>query len=203
MPQYFEKYDDLKEKPTIIEYQIFDKQFSLHTNSGVFSKNGIDEGTYAFLKVLVPRHLSGNILDLGCGYGALGLTLASFEKDAQYTLADVNERALELCKKNVAKLNLKNITVLQSDIYSKIEGKFDNIVINPPIRAGKQVIYSMFKGAFDYLNESGSLYIVIRKSHGAESASKYIASIFGNCTLLKRDKGYYMYQAIKTNTKEN
>ena len=102
-------------------------------------------------------------------------------------------------KDNIKKLKLVNVTCLQSDIYQNVEGLFDSIVINPPIRAGKKVIYAMFKGAYDYLIDGGSLFIVIRKSHGAFSARDYITSIFGNCTLLKRDKGYYIYQATKAN----
>lgn len=202
MPQYFEKNENLIEKPMIVKYEFLGKSFSLHTNTGVFSKDKIDDGTYAFLKVLVPRHLSGKILDVGCGYGALGLTLASFEPEAYFTLIDVNERALELCKKNIKSLNLNNVTCLQSDVYQNVEGLFNSIVINPPIRAGKKVIYSMFAGAYDHLIDGGSLFIVIRKSHGAHSACDYITSIFGSCTLLKKDKGYYIYESKKMN-KEN
>ena len=202
MPQYFEKNDNLVEKPLVVTYEIFGKKISLHSNSGGFSKDKIDEGTFAFLKVLVPRHLSGKVLDVGCGYGALGLTLALFESNTQFTLIDVNERALGLCNKNIKALKLNNVTCLQSDIYENVEGYFSSIVINPPIRAGKKVIYSMFAGAYDHLIDGGSLFIVIRKSHGAHSACDYITSIFGSCTLLKKDKGYYIYEAKKMN-KEN
>lgn len=197
MPQYFENDSSLKSSPKLISYDIYERHFTLKTDLGVFSKNSIDEGTYAFLKVLVPLHLQGHILDVGCGYGALGLTLASFIPNARFVLVDVNERALELTKDNIKQLNLANVTCLQSDIYQNVEGLFDSIVINPPIRAGKKVIYAMFKGAYDYLIDGGSLFIVIRKSHGAFSARDYIESIFGNCTLLKRDKGYYIYKATK------
>ena len=197
MPQYFEKNDKLVDKPRYISYEIFNRKFTLKTDSGVFSNSQIDEGTYAFLKVLIPRQLSGSILDVGCGYGALGLTLASFLPSANFTLVDVYERALDLAKENKKTLELDNVTCLQSDVYSNVEGKFDSIVINPPIRAGKKVIYAMFAGAYDHLIDGGSLFIVIRKSHGAESASKYISSIFENCSLLKRDKGYYIYESIK------
>jgi 16S rRNA (guanine1207-N2)-methyltransferase len=130
------------------------------------------------------------------------LTLASFEPEAYFTLIDVNERALELCKKNIKSLNLNNVTCLQSDVYQNVQGLFNSIVINPPIRAGKKVIYSMFAGAYDHLIDGGSLFIVIRKSHGAHSACDYITSIFGSCTLLKKDKGYYIYESKKMN-KEN
>ena len=199
MPQYFEKNDNLVDKPRFISYEIGGKRFSLKVDTGVFSNKQIDEGTYAFLKVLIPRQLTGSILDVGCGYGALGLTLASFFQKANFTLIDVYERALELTKENIKLLELDNVTALQSDVYSNVEGLFNAIVINPPIRAGKKVIYSMFEGAYDHLVAGGSLFIVIRKSHGAESASRYIESIFGNCTLLKRDKGYYIYESTKMN----
>ena len=103
MPQYFEKNDNLVEKPLVVTYEIFGKKISLHSNSGVFSKDKIDEGTFAFLKVLVPRHLSGKVLDVGCGYGAIGITLSKFF-DIEVTMLDINERALALANKNV-KLN--------------------------------------------------------------------------------------------------
>ncbi|MCI6358254.1 MAG: methyltransferase [Erysipelotrichaceae bacterium] len=197
MSQYFENDDSIKSSPRSIEYDIFNNHFSLKTDLGVFSKNGIDEGTYAFLKVLIPLQLKGRILDVGCGYGALGLTLASFIPSSDFVLVDVNDRALNLASENIKRLNLRNVTCLRSDIYQNVEGQFDSIVINPPIRAGKKVIYQMFSGAYDYLVDGGSLFIVIRKSHGAFSARDYIESVFGNCTLLKRDKGYYIYQARK------
>lgn len=197
MSQYFENDYSIKSSPRSIEYDIFNNHFSLKTDLGVFSKNGIDEGTYAFLKVLIPLQLKGRILDVGCGYGALGLTLASFIPSSDFVLVDVNDRALNLASENIKRLNLRNVTCLRSDIYQNVEGQFDSIVINPPIRAGKKVIYQMFSGAYDYLVDGGSLFIVIRKSHGAFSARDYIESVFGNCTLLKRDKGYYIYQARK------
>ena len=197
MSQYFENDDSIKSSPRSIEYDIFNNHFSLKTDLGVFSKNGIDEGTYAFLKVLIPLQLKGRILDVGCGYGALGLTLASFIPSSDFVLVDVNDRALNLASENIKRLNLRNVTCLRSDIYQNVEGQFDSIVINPPIRAGKKVIYQMFSGAYDYLVDGDSLFIVIRKSHGAFSARDYIESVFGNCTLLKRDKGYYIYQARK------
>jgi len=197
MSQYFENDESIKSSPKWINYEIYQRKFSLKTDLGVFSKDNIDAGTYAFLKVLIPLQLHGRVLDVGCGYGALGLTLASFMPETQFVLSDVNERALKLTKSNIQSLKLMNVTCLQSDIYQNIEGLFNAIVINPPIRAGKKVIYQMFKGAYDYLVDGGSLFIVIRKSHGAFSARDYIESIYGNCTLLKRDKGYYIYQANK------
>ena len=152
---------------------------------------------------LLSRPLFGKILDLGSGYGALGLTLALFNPNCQFVLADVNERALALAKENQKRLHLENVTCCISDIYENITELFHSIVINPPIRAGKKVIYPMFKGAYEHLIDDGSLFIVIRKSHGAHSAEAYIKSVFGNCALLKKEKGYYIYEAKKGTTKKD
>ena len=200
MSQYFDNDPSVASKERIITFEIFGHKISLTTDNGVFSKDKVDEGSLAFLKVLVPLNLSGKILDLGCGYGTIGLTLALASKEARVDLADINTRALALCEKN-ARMNKveQKVAILHSDIYSNIEGPYDSIVVNPPIRAGKKVTYQMYEGAKQYLIDGGSLFVVIRKAQGGPSASRYIESLFGNCTLLKRDKGYYIYQAKKMN----
>ena len=199
MSHYFQDDPNLVSNIKEITFEINGITMKLLTDNGVFSKNNVDEGSYAFLKVLLPLDLGKHILDLGCGYGTIGLTLAKAHEQARITLADVNPRAVALCKRNAEKLKLSpRVTILQSDIYEKIEGPYDSIVVNPPIRAGKAVTYRMYEEAIQYLIDGGSLYIVIRKAHGAPSASKYIEQIFGNITLLKRDKGYYIYRATKS-----
>ena len=198
MSHYFQNDPNLASNLQKISFDIDGIHMSLWTDNGVFSKSRVDEGSFAFLKVLLPLGLSGKILDLGCGYGTIGLTIAVASPEASITLADINTRALALCEKNAQELGLsQRVTILQSDIYEKIEGQFDSIVVNPPIRAGKRVTYAMYEGAKQRLIDGGSLFIVIRKAQGAPSASKYIESLFGNITLLKRDKGYYIYQAVK------
>ena len=201
MAHYFDLDPSLASKERTIEYFIDGRVITLVSDNGVFSKDKLDEGSFAFLKVLVPLRLSGKILDLGCGYGPLGLTIALTSPEARVDLADINTRALALCEKNAELLGLSpRVTVLQSNIYENLEGKtYDSIVLNPPIRAGKVVTYAMYEGALAHLIDGGSLFIVIRKNQGAPSASKYIESLFGNITLLKKDKGYYIYQAKKMN----
>ena len=199
MSHYFQDDPNLVSNIKEINFEINGITMKLLTDNGVFSKNNVDAGSYAFLKVLLPLDLGKHILDLGCGYGTIGLTLAKAHEEARITLADVNPRAVALCERNAGLLNLSpRVTILQSDIYEKIEGPYDSIVVNPPIRAGKTVTYRMYEEAKQYLIDGGSLYIVIRKAQGAESASKYIETIFGNITLLKRDKGYYIYRAVKS-----
>ena len=199
MSHYFQDDPNLISNIKTINFEVNGISVNLLTDNGVFSKSKVDEGSLAFLKVILPLDLGNNILDLGCGYGTIGLTLAIAKKEARVTLADVNTRALALCKRNADAYDLgQRVTILQSDIYEKIEGPYDSIVVNPPIRAGKKVTYAMYEGAKQYLIDGGSLFIVIRKAQGAESASRYIESLFGNVTLLKRDKGYYIYQAVKS-----
>ena len=200
MSHYFQDDPNLASNYKKISFEVNGITMNLLTDNGVFSKNKVDEGSLAFLKVLLPLELGKNILDLGCGYGTIGLTLAVAKKEARVTLADVNARALNMCRKNAEALNLsQRVTILQSDIYEKIEGPYDSIVVNPPIRAGKAVTYRMYEEAKQYLIDGGSLLIVIRKAQGAESAAKYIESIFGNIKMLDRHKGYHIYQAVKSN----
>ena len=199
MSHYFQDDPTLASNIKTITYEVNGISMQLFTDNGVFSKGKVDEGSLAFLKVILPLDLGKNILDLGCGYGTIGLTLAVAKKEARVTLADINTRALALCKRNADAYNLgQRVTILQSDIYEKIEGKYDSIVINPPIRAGKSVTYKMYEEAKQYLIDGGSLYVVIRKAQGAKSAAKFIESVFGNIQLLERDKGYYIYQAVKS-----
>ena len=199
MSHYFQEDPNLASNIKEISFEVNGITMKLLTDNGVFSKNNVDEGSLAFLKVLLPLDLGKNILDLGCGYGTIGLTLAKAHEEVRVTLTDVNSRAVALCKRNAELLSLSpRVTILQSDIYEKIEGPYDSIVVNPPIRAGKAVTYRMYEESKQYLIDGGSLFIVIRKVQGAPSASKFIESIFGNITLLKRDKGYYIYQAVKS-----
>ena len=198
MAFYFDSDPTVESKEKEIHFTLFDKEYRYYTDNGVFSKNRIDEGSYIFLKILLPLQLDGNILDLGCGYGPIGLTLALNSSKARVTLADINSRALALASKSSARLNLSNrVTIVQSDIYENIKGPFDSIVVNPPIRAGKAVINEMFSGAKQHLIDGGSLYVVIRRKQGAESALKYIETVFENVSVLHKEKGYWIIKATK------
>ena len=198
MAFYFDSNPTSESKEREITFTLFDREYRYYTDNGVFSKNRIDEGSYIFLKILLPLQLSGNILDLGCGYGPIGLTIALNSSKARVTLADINSRALALASKSGARLNLSNrVTFVQSDIYENITGPYDSIVVNPPIRAGKAVINEMFKGAKQHLIDGGSLYVVIRRKQGAESALKYIETVFENVSVLHKEKGYWIIKATK------
>ena len=128
---------------------------------------------------------------------SVGLILAKKFSQGDFVLIDINSRACALAHENAKRWKLPNVQVIESNIFENVEGEFDNIITNPPIRAGKKVIYAIFEQSYHHIKQNGSLYIVIRKSHGAESAQRFIQSVFGSCVLLKRDKGFYIYRATK------
>lgn len=197
MSHYFQNDETLGSKPRTVNYSFKGVDFSLTSDLGVFSKNELDRGSEILIKTLLPLNLGSKLLDLGCGIGPIGLTLAYFTPRLNVTCSDVNTRALSLCERNAQQLKLSQVTILQSDIYEKIEGKFDSIVSNPPIRAGKKVTYEIYKGALSHLVDGGSLYIVIRKKQGAESVKDYLEELFGNVAVLAREKGYFVLKATK------
>ena len=125
----------------------------------------------------------------------LGITLKYLNHADKITMVDINERAVELSKLNISNYKLDNVDCFVSDGLSLVEGKFDRIVINPPIRAGKVVIYKMFEDSANHLNENGALYIVIKKSLGANSAMKKLQEIFKNVEVLEKDKGYFIIKS--------
>ena len=140
------------------------------------------------------------MLELGCGIGPIGLTLAYFHPGLNVICSDVNTRALALCEKNAASLKLsQRVTCLQSDIYLQIEGSFDSIVSNPPIRAGKKVTYQIYEGAKSHLIDGGSLYVVVRKKQGAMSVKSFLETLFPSVEVLVSKKGYCVLKATKVN----
>lgn len=199
--QYFDNNENLISKKREISVLLNDTKYTFISDNGVFSKGEVDYGSIALLKVLLKQDFTGNILDIGCGYGTIGLILAKNFPECNFLLSDVNIRACALARENKKSFGVKNVEIIESDIFQNIDKNFDYIVTNPPIRAGKKVIYSIFEQSYHHLNQNGSLFIVIRRSHGAESAQKFIHSVFGNCELLKKDKGFYVYCATKQDTK--
>ena len=164
------------------------------TDAGVFSKKMIDFGSQVLLSCLSFQQ-GETVLDVGCGYGPLGLSLVKAQ-GIHATMVDVNTRALDLAQKN-ADLNQVEAKIFQSNVYDQVEGSFDHIISNPPIRAGKKVVHEVLSGSFDHLNPGGDLTIVIQKKQGAPSAKAKMEEVFGNCEILKKDKGYYILRSEK------
>lgn len=166
-----------------------------YTDSGVFSKAGLDQGTRLLIESLPP--LSGRILDLGCGWGALGIPLALLNPQSQWVLTDINRRAADLARRNAQENGVRNLQVLVGDGFEQVEGQFQAVVTNPPIRAGKGVIYPLFAQAMARLTPGGALYLVIRKQQGAASAMKYLSQLSGDTRCIAKDKGYWIIRCGK------
>lgn len=164
------------------------------TDAGVFSKKMIDFGSQVLLNSL-DFAAGERVLDVGCGYGPIGLALARAQ-GVEATLIDINERAVDLAQKN-AVANQVQAQIFQSNLYDKVTGNFDHVISNPPIRAGKEVVHTVISGSKDYLKKGGSLTIVIQKKQGAPSAKAKMEAVFGNVNILRKEKGYYILQSIK------
>lgn len=178
-----------------LRVELLGHKLTFLTNAGVFSKKMIDFGSQLLLKCLKVEK-GERVLDVGCGYGPLGITLVK-AYGVQATMVDINNRALDLARKN-AERNQVSATIFQSNIYEQVEGKFDHVISNPPIRAGKQVVHEIIEKSKDFLEDNGDLTIVIQKKQGAPSAKSKMEDVFGNCEIIKKDKGYYILKSVKS-----
>lgn len=179
-----------------ISFEYADKKFSFLTDNGVFCKDYIDFGSRTLLNAFTPNSISAPVLDMGCGYGVLGIVISkAFDKEV--TMFDVNERAVNLANKN-ASLNKVNASAIWKSVEEfEADTKFSACVTNPPIRAGKSVVFAMYKKAYEVLEEKGELFVVIQKKQGAPSSKKYIEELFGNCDIILKDNGYFILRATK------
>ena len=165
------------------------------TDAGVFSKLRLDPGTALLLKAL-PESFSGRALDLGCGWGPVGCCMAARWQHARIALCDVNERAAGLARENLRRNNLSG-EVSCGDGLDAVEGAFDLSAVNPPIRAGKAVIYRLFAQSAQRLTAGGNLYVVMRRAQGAESAEKELKTLFSKVETVERGGGYRVFRAEK------
>lgn len=191
---YYDEHPDAQHDIHELHVVLLGERMKFLTDAGVFSKKMIDFGSQVLLSCLSFQQ-GETVLDVGCGYGPLGLSLVKAQ-GIHATMVDVNTRALDLAQKN-ADLNQVEAKIFQSNVYDQVEGSFDHIISNPPIRAGKKVVHRVLSGSFDHLNPGGDLTIVIQKKQGAPSAKAKMEEVFGNCEILKKDKGYYILRSEK------
>ena len=192
--QYFAREPESESRPVECAFEYRGVKLRFTTDAGVFSRGELDAGTRLLLDAL-PEEMSGEILDLGCGWGPIGISVKARWPETRVTLADVNLRALARSREN-AERNGVQAEALESDGFSALEGRtFDAVITNPPIRAGKQVIYRMFADALVHLKPGGSLYLVIRKQQGAESCVKYLKTLYASVEKLDRSGGFWVLKA--------
>ena len=201
MSHYFSEVQDVKSVKKIINYEIKNEKFEFLTDNGVFSKTKVDFGTDVMLRTFLNENKKlGNIqiLDIGCGYGVVSVVVKRFFEKAKILSTDVNERALELTRENIQKNNrTDDFEVRKSFVFDNISENFDVILSNPPIRAGKQVIFEIYEKSFFHLNKNGKFYCVIQTKHGAKSTKKKLEELFGNCTTLVIEAGYRIFRCVK------
>ena len=165
------------------------------TDAGVFSRGEVDFGSDVLLRAL-PEEMQGRVLDLGCGWGAVGVSVGKKYPQCEIVMTDVNERAVSLAESNAQK-NGVSARALISDGLDRVEGFFDYIITNPPIRTGKQTIYQMFADCAAHLSPNGQFFLVIRKQQGAASAIKYLQTIFARAEVIEKSGGYWVIRCSK------
>lgn len=196
MSHYYTDNSQLASSPRSFDYYFDNEKFIFTTDNGVFCKENVDYGSYLLIKNTFRQALGNKLLDLGCGWGPVGIIIKRFNPDIEVTAVDVNSRAVELTNLNAVQNKTLIKACLCTDILT-LNLLFDSIILNPPIRAGKVVIYDLYDKAYHTLRENGSLYIVIQKKQGASSSVNKLSELFKTVTVLNREGGYWVIQAIK------
>ena len=194
LEHYFTNNENLKSELRKIIYKYDNHELVFYSDNGVFSKDKLDFGSSLLLSTLFKHKDIGElkVLDVGCGYGYMGISIAKILK-YDVTMCDVNKRALHLAEKN-CESNQVTAKVLESNIYSNITDIYDLIITNPPIRAGKDVVYGILDEAREHLKVGGELWFVIRKDQGAKSAIKHLENKY-KCEVVEKSKGFYIVRA--------
>lgn len=201
MNHYYDENPEVESDELLFTYSYDNHDLELITDSGVFSKGKIDFGSdllvTAFLKAYPPGPTK-KIIDVGCGYGPIGLMIAKVSPHHEVTMVDINQRALSLSRKNKKRNRIDNAEIIESNGLSQVEDNtYDFVLTNPPIRAGKQVVHSILEDAFNKLKQGGALYVVIQKKQGMPSAKKKMQETFDNVEVLEKSKGYYILRSVK------
>ena len=197
---YSEKQDGLASNPHTYDFCFREHKFRFKTDAGVFSKAYIDFGSFTMLEAFTPNTIDAPILDMGCGYGPIGIVVSTLY-DREVLMVDINERAISLTNDNIKTNKVDKAKAQKSYIYDSIpdEMMFSSIITNPPIRAGKKVVFDIYDGAYNHLLPGGELWVVIQKKQGAPSSMKHLEKLFSNCEVVCKNKGYFILKSRKCN----
>ncbi|WP_028781704.1 class I SAM-dependent methyltransferase [Thalassobacillus devorans] len=180
------------------KYTLRGETLRFTTDNAVFSKKEVDFGSRVLIEAFQAPEVDGSFLDLGCGYGPIGLTLAKTYPGRKIYMVDINERAVELSRKNAEQNEISNVVVEVGDRLKEVRDvNFAAVLTNPPIRAGKKVVHAMFEEAYQSLVDRGELWVVIQKKQGAPSARKKLEELFGEVEVVEKQKRYYIFRAKK------
>jgi 16S rRNA (guanine1207-N2)-methyltransferase len=190
--QYFEANPDVASRPRTVTLTLPDMTLELRTDRGVFSAGGVDPGTQVLLEDAPPPPSEGALLDLGCGYGPIAMTLARRSPAATIYAVDVNERAIALMAENAAFLGLDNVlTVVPDDIT------FDAIWSNPPVRVGKEALHELLLTWLPRLASGGRAYLVVQKHLGSDSLQRWLDAGGWPTTRLNSRRGYRILEVTR------
>ena len=192
---YYSEDPTCESRPAEVRFTYRGHSFVMQSDAGVFSRGELDAGTRILLSAL-PEKMNGDILDLGCGWGPIGISVGTVFPSCRLTFSDTNKRALSLCSQNAAACGISGTFIL-SDGFADISAEFDHIITNPPIRTGKQTIYRLFAESESHLHPGGDLYLVIRKQQGAPSAITYLKTLFDSVEVIEKSGGYWIIRCIK------
>ncbi|QTD39854.1 class I SAM-dependent methyltransferase [Sporosarcina sp. Te-1] len=195
---YYSKKPSVKSDPKEWKTAIRDVDFRFKTDAGVFSKGELDFGSRLLAESFELPQVEGDLLDVGCGYGPIGLSIAVSFPDRNVHMVDVNERALALARCNAELNGISNVEIYPSDALSAVSGdRFAAVITNPPIRAGKETVFTIYEGAHAKLVPGGELWVVIQKKQGAPSSSSKLEELFGNVETVAKNKGYFIFRSKK------
>ena len=195
---YYSRKPQTESKPRHWNFVLLGHNFRFETDAGVFSKSEVDFGSRVLIDAFEAPDLEGLILDIGCGYGPIGLSIAKANEGRTVHLVDVNTRAIQLAEKNAAANGIQNVRIYESDGLSAVDtANFAAIITNPPIRAGKETIFRFYEESYEKLVSKGELWVVIQKKQGAPSTFSYLEEIFGQVDVVAKARGYWIIKATK------
>ena len=196
---YYSRTQKVESDPKFWDFTLKNNQFRFKTDNGVFSKREVDFGSRLLIESFEMPKTEGSLLDVGCGYGPIGLSLAKYYQDRMIHMVDVNGRAIELAKENAELNRIQNVKVYESDCLLNVKEKtFAAILTNPPIRAGKKTVHDIFEQSFEHLTSQGELWVVIQKKQGAPSAIEKLNNLFNHVETIDKSKGYFVIKAQKS-----
>jgi 16S rRNA (guanine1207-N2)-methyltransferase len=186
---YYSRTQKVESDPKFWDFILKNNQFRFKTDNGVFSKREVDFGSRLLIESFEMPKTEGLLLDVGCGYGPIGLSLAKYYQDRMIHMVDVNGRAIELAKENAELNRIQNVKVYESDCLLNVKEKtFAAILTNPPIRAGKKTVHDIFEQSFEHLTSQGELWVVIQKKQGAPSAIEKLNNLFNHVETIDKSK---------------
>ncbi|WP_243292375.1 class I SAM-dependent methyltransferase [Bacillus sp. FJAT-47783] len=195
---YFSEQPTVASNPHNFTYKLRGMTFTFTSDSGVFSKGEVDFGSRLLIETFLFPKVEGDILDVGCGYGPIGLSIACADPDRHVDMIDVNNRAVELARYNATVNGVQNVSVFQSNLFEQVKkDSYAAILTNPPIRAGKRTVHAIFEESINRLAQNGELWIVIQKKQGAPSAIKKLEELCTSVEVMEKKKGYYIIRAKK------